>query len=137
MIAVYLDDPSIRIEPCVTRWVYLSDENRSVLGQQGCRLGDDATIGERVRDSAGKFRVHIGPVNLETYRRYLPGGDLRESLQRLIPIAAGDWLAHDVCVVLRSEDTSKLGLVLGADSQLGWTTGFFSESTGDISVTFD
>lgn len=136
IIATYLGGLPVRIVQCVKRWVYLRDDQQSKLGRGPCRLGDDATIGARVSDRTGKFRVVIGPVDFDTYRRFLPGGDFMDAVRKLAPLAASDWLAFDVQVILRGEDTPRLGMTLGQETHLGWTSGLFPEPTKDLPVVF-
>jgi type VI secretion system protein ImpH len=137
ILSVYLNCAAIRIEECVRRWVYLTDDQRSRLGVRSCRVGDDATIGERVADHSGKYRIVIGPLDYETFCRFLPGGDMMQTLSRLAPLAAGDWLDCEICVVLRRADAPQLGLRLGTETRLGWTTGLFDrEPDDDVAVIF-
>jgi len=126
----------VRIAQCVPRWVYLRDDQRTRLGAHACRLGDDCTIGARVPDCTGKFRIQVGPVNLETYRRFLPGQQLLDTVRRLAGLAASDALAHDVEITLDRGDTAHLGVRLGQEGALGWTAGFFERSTTEVAITF-
>ena len=116
----------VAIAQCNPRWVYLGGQLRSALGRQSCRLGDDATIGARVRDWTGKFRLRIGPVDFDTYRSFLPGSENLRTLNSLVRATSGDALEHDVELIIREEDTPRLGVTLGRMGHLGWTTGLFS-----------
>jgi len=137
ILSVYLDCPSVRVEECVTRWVYLDAEQRSQLGANACRLGEDATIGDRVADRSGKFRIAVGPVDYDVFRRFLPDGDMMQTLRRLVPLAAGDWLDYDVKIILRRDDVPRLGVTLGSETRLGWTTGLFGAEPGaDVAIVF-
>ena len=136
ILRTYFDGLPLRIRQCVQRWFYLQDGLRCLLGRQACRLGDDATIGERTSDRMGKFRVLIGPVDYDTYREFLPGTDKLVALKSLARLACPDWLDFDVEVILRGDMTSRLGVALSSDSHLGWTTGLFSLPSPDASVVF-
>lgn len=114
----------VRIEPCVGHWVHLPEHERSHLGTHACRLGPEATLGERVWDSAGKFRVVFGPVDFGDFKRFLPGS---ESLARLVAIVRSwthDEFWWDLQVVLRKPDVP--GTRLDATSGLGWTSWLLS-----------
>ncbi|MEW5702017.1 MAG: type VI secretion system baseplate subunit TssG [Candidatus Zixiibacteriota bacterium] len=136
VLSVWFGGLPVRARECVSRWVYLRDDQLSQLGRRGCRLSNDAVIGLRVADHAGKFRVTIGPVDFDTYRTFLPGGENLDVARKLTRLASGDWLDSDTEVVLRGEDTSRLGLTLSVSSHLGWTTGLFSRPGTDLSVVF-
>jgi type VI secretion system protein ImpH len=136
ILRTYLDGIPLRVLQCVRRWFYLPGSLQCLLGRRSCRLGDDATIGERTSDRMGKFRVVIGPVDFDTYREFLPGKDKMVALRSLARLACPDWLDFDVEVILRGDMTPKLGVALSSDSHLGWTTGLFSLPSTDVSVVF-
>lgn len=134
MLGSWFHGVRVAVEQCTPRWVYLGTDLRSALGQQSCQLGNDATIGSRVRDWTGKFRVRIGPVDIETYRSFLPGSPNLRVLNNLARTATGDALEHDVELVIRKEDTPQLGITLARSGNLGWTTGLFSHPGQELSV---
>ena len=135
-LSCYFSEVPLRIQQCVARWSYLRREQRCLLGRQAFQLGTDATIGERTMDRMGKFRISVGPVSYEAFRRFLPGGERLQSLWRLARFACPDWLDFDAQIILRGSDTPRLGVTLSADSQLGWTTGLFSQPAPDLPVRF-
>jgi type VI secretion system protein ImpH len=119
LLAGYFDLP-VRIEPCVGHWIHVPADSLARLGGGECGLGTSATLGERVWDCAGKFRVVIGPVGHEAFERMLPG---RESLARLTELVrtwTNDELWWDVRVVLKREEVP--GTRLDGRSALGWNT---------------
>jgi type VI secretion system protein ImpH len=136
ILRTYFDGLPLRLQQCVQRWFYLPDGLRCLLGRRACRLGEDATIGERASDRMGKFRVVIGPVDYDAYREFLPGRDRLVTLRSLARLACPDWLDFDVEVILRGDMTPRLGVTLSSDSHLGWTTGLFSLPSSDVSVVF-
>jgi type VI secretion system protein ImpH len=94
----------VRIEQCVGHWIRLPRRSLSRLGGEDAILGTAATLGERVWDAAGKFRVVAGPVNLETFHRMLPGGEGLERVRAIVAAWTGDELWWDLNVILRRED---------------------------------
>jgi len=86
-------------------------------------------VGSHVWDCQQKFRIIIGPLTLEQYRRMLPGGIVagkpagRESLEAMVAAVrtyVGDELDWDLQMILRKEETPPVQL--GEQGQLGWTT---------------
>lgn len=134
VLASWFSGIGITVRQCTRRWVFLGAELCSSLGRQSCRLGDDATIGSRVNDWAGKFRIRVGPLDFQTYQSFLPGRANLVTLSRLVRVAGGDVLDHDVELVIRAEDTVRLGATLGRAGHLGWTTGLFTRPGADVSV---
>ncbi len=136
ILSTYLGQPKVRIGQCVSRWVYLPLDKQCRLGNNANRLGEDATIGERVQDRTGKFRVSIGPVDYDTYLEYLPGTERIADLGRLAKLGSGGWLAFDVEVILRGEDTTRLAVVLSSEGKLGLTAGLFTRPSDNLAVVF-
>lgn len=136
LIGTYLGGLPVRVRECIRRWVYLPKRQRSQLGRAACRLGDDAIAGERAQDRVGKFRVSIGPVDMDTYRQFLPGGAALRETVALARLASGGWLGFDIELILRGEDTPRLGVRLAREGNLGWTTGLFSHPSPDLPVHF-
>jgi type VI secretion system protein ImpH len=119
VLAGYFRAP-VSIEQCTGHWIHLPEDMKSRLGVAECGLGTTATLGERVWDCAGKFRVVFGPVGYATFERFLPG---RESLERLVAIVrtwTSDELSWDVQVILKQAEVP--GTKLDARSGLGWNT---------------
>src|SRR5262249_14709264 len=82
--------------------------------------GNGVSIGERVRDVQSRFRIVLGPMDLDRYFDFLPG---RRSLARLV-----DWVRNyvgfefdwEVQLVLARDEVP--GICLGREGHLGWTT---------------
>lgn len=118
----YFSLESIQIEQCVGRWVRIGQEQRNRLGLGSCTLGVDCSIGERVRDRAGKFRVRVGPLTLQNYLRFLPDSPDYAAMVNLIRLYAPDRLDFDIEVSLLAEETPPLRLDGGSPQRLGWTS---------------
>ena len=67
-----------------------------------------------------KFRVLIGPLGFDDYRRMLPGGESLVRVAAMIRNYLGDELEWDLNLILRREETPMIEL--GVQGQLGWTT---------------
>lgn len=112
------DGVPVRVIENVGRWVPMP--TRQGLGGR-LRLGENTTVGERVYDRSGKFRLCLGPMDVEQYLAFLPGGDEAKALARLVRLYAPDPLDFDVELRIRSEDLPETRL--GAPSaRLGLTT---------------
>jgi len=82
-------------------------------------LGESSRVGTQVYDRQSKFRVILGPLALEEYRRFLPGGDLLTRVIELVRRYAGDEASWDMRLVLREPD--RRATILGAVGLLGQT----------------
>jgi type VI secretion system protein ImpH len=119
VLKAYFKGMEVEIIENVSRWVPITEPG--ALGAGELRLGQNATIGERVHDRSGKFRVRLGPMELDSYLGLLPGGAQSDTLQRLVRLYAPDYLDYDVELRLRTDDLppTQLG---DPSTKLGLTT---------------
>ena len=122
-----------RIEQHVAHWLTLASEDRGRLGYsrsraervraQAPRLGVSATSGSKWRDRQFKFRVALGPLTLEQYQDFLPGGATWRRLREWVQHYAGLDLRWDVELVLARDHVpeARLGhaVRLGVSAWLG------------------
>jgi type VI secretion system protein ImpH len=113
-----LGEVPVTVEPFAGSWVSIADDEVTRLGRQACRLGQDLLVGQRVLDPAGRFRVVIGPLDGEQYRRFVAGEALRRA-EELVQALVTEPLDHEIVVSL-AEDAAP-ALRLGA-SRLGRNT---------------
>ncbi len=121
MIAAFFRVP-VKIESFVGSWLELDTADQWQLGVKGAGggLGQATSLGSRVWSRQAKFRVRVGPLNLDEYKRLLPGGVSLYRLAAVVRNYLGEMLDWDVNLVLTA------GLAppakLGEQGQLGWTT---------------
>jgi type VI secretion system protein ImpH len=126
----------VAIVEFVGHWMRLPREGRTCLGgaAETASIGRNAVVGRRVWDRQHKFRIVIGPIGLDDYRRMLPGGDSLERLKTWVRNYAGDELIWDLQLLLKRTEVPRLAL--GRQGQLGWTTWIaskpFSRDAGDL-----
>ena len=110
----------VQIEEFVGHWLSLSIGERTSLSSGGGALGSGAVIGGRVWDRQHKFRIRLGPLTLDQYESFLPGGmPLRKLVDwvRMYLCFELDW---DVSLLLKQNEVPSLAL--GGTQRLGWTT---------------
>jgi type VI secretion system protein ImpH len=112
----------VRIQEFVGEWMEIapSDQTRLGFSLTTCALGHSAVVGGRVWGRQHKFRVVAGPMGLQQYRAFLPGGSSLSRLTAVVRNYIGDELAWDANLVLKRDEVPALCLDGGA--QLGWTT---------------
>lgn len=102
---------------------YLVDSDLTLLGTKSSRLGSDFILGDRLEDLARLLLV-IGPVPLETYRRFEQEAE-RQQLSRLLDLCAPLQQRYQVeWLVLDPDQAPRLGFeehnaCLGVNSYLG------------------
>jgi type VI secretion system protein ImpH len=118
-------DVPVAIEQWCGHWMTLAKDERSRLGRRGgALLGRTTVLGGSVWDVQHKFRIAIGPLRLEQYRRFLPGGADLARLQALVRSWVGIEFAWDVRLILLRDEVPRARLgsrdtALGHASWLG------------------
>jgi len=111
----------VAIEEYVWHWI-------EVDATEHCRLGDaDATaqmaqgamLGELAPDRQCRFRLVIGPLDLDRYLRFTPRGEDLPRLVEWVRAFVGDELAWEV--ELRIAPDGVPPAVIGGTQQLGWS----------------
>ncbi len=118
MLSVFFAAP-VRLQQFVGTWLDLEPDDRWQLGKPA-GLGQSTSIGSRVYSRAAKFRLRIGPLGLDEFRRLLPGNGSLERLEAIVRNHVGDALDWDVNVVLSAADVPRS--VLGGTTALGHTS---------------
>ena len=123
MLASYFDIPA-RIEEHAAHWLEIPVDQRSALGVRFTTLGDDAIAGSRVWDSSTRFRIIVGPLTLEAYRRFLPNGASYAQLRDMVSLYVGAEYEWELVPVLERHEVpyswaGNPGLLLGWSSWLG------------------
>jgi len=112
----------VRFEEYVPHWIPIDPAEHSRIGRAGAPslLAQGAVLGEMVPDRQHKFRLVIGPLQLQQYLRFTPNG-------RDLPILV-EWVRAFVGyefvweVELRLIPDSAPPAILGAEERLGWST---------------
>ena len=121
-----LAEPSLRVVQCVPRVATIPEDQRCRLGAAGNVLGEDCCLGSEIKDRMGKFRVEIGPVDIDTFTQFLPGQPGFGEMRRLTGLYLDQPLEWELRLTLRARDirTTRLGDAYWA--QLGLNTWMLS-----------
>ncbi|WP_058912957.1 type VI secretion system baseplate subunit TssG [Entomohabitans teleogrylli] len=105
--------------PC---WLPIETDEQACLkaGKDAPRLGANAFLGIAARDVQHKFRIELGPMSRDTYRRFLPGGALCRQLRDWVRRYLGIEYQWDVRLILQPEHCQ--GARLGDGDPLGLST---------------
>ncbi len=107
------------VQQFVGSWLELEPDDTWQLGAPA-RLGQSTSIGNRVWSRSAKFRIRIGPLSLEDYKRLLPGGVSQQRMESILRTYAGDTLDWEVNLVLSGDEVPRASL--GGTTQLGQTS---------------
>lgn len=117
----YFEGVPLEIEQCVPRMQEIPGDQRNRLGVRNTRLGASASLGARVNDQSSTFRIRMGPLSLEDFQRFLPGGPGRAELLELVDLFNIDPLDFELELWIRSVEIPPLELS-GAWARLGWSS---------------
>jgi type VI secretion system protein ImpH len=115
-------DVPVAIEQWCGHWMSLGRDERSRLGRRGgALLGRSAVLGSSVWDVQHKFRITMGPLTLDRYRRFLPGGDGLARLQAMVRHWVGVEFEWDLKLVLARAEVPRC-LLGRSDTALGYSS---------------
>lgn len=135
ILSDYFEGVPVRIDSCVGRWLPIPEDQRNRLALSNTRLGKDLSLGERVYDRSCTFRVALGPLELEDFMAFLPGGDKMPELRELTDLVNGDGLDYEVELRLREDQIPPLQLS-GPTARLGWCSWLGSRGAADSRIRF-
>jgi len=117
----YFDLPT-RIEQFVGRWIDIPRENQTRLGNdpETAVLGETAIAGTRFWDRRMNFRIHLGPMNLDDFLKFLPGQAAFNRLRAWVYDYAGHEFFWDLRLILKAAEVPPI--IPGGLGLLGWTT---------------
>ena len=122
VLRYYFKHAELHIEQCLERQVEILGEQRNRLGQANSQLGESLALGERVRDRAGNFRIHIRQLDWNRSHEFLPLGSGHQPPSAPVRFTLRDPLDYDIRLELRQDEIREL--CIGADNpcRLGWTS---------------
>lgn len=139
MLSSYFGGISVKVMEFMPRWVNFPRESQPRLGTEHngvkARLDENVTIGEGVLDLSSKFRIALGPLSLEVFRRFLPGETDFQVLYHLVGLYSPGQLLFDLKLLISKEEAPPLQL--GSESeQLGLTSWLDKPVENVTSVVF-
>ncbi|MFM0466027.1 type VI secretion system baseplate subunit TssG [Paraburkholderia strydomiana] len=122
------------IEEYVYRWILLDVDDHCRLGKPGTPsiMTEGAMLGEQVADRQHRFRVVIGPLDIDEYLRFTPQGADLPPLIEWVRAFVGKEFAWEL--ELRMRPHSATPAIVGGPQQLGWS-GWLGRSPTDAPVT--
>ena len=122
---------SVQLREYMLQWMPIEAQDRCMLGQPrpSSILGEGAMAGEVVPDRQSRFRLVIGPLDLDGYLRLTPqGSSTGKDLPALLEIVRsfiGFEYVWEVELLSRSDAAPQAQL--GNGTQLGWSTWMASD----------
>ena len=107
----------VALKEFIPQWIEIHPEHQIQLGHTPLGLGQDTILGRRIKDAQHKFRLTLGPLNADEYRRFFPKEQKAKELVSWVRQYIGIELAWDVQLVLDQDECK--GIRLGQSGSLG------------------
>ena len=114
----------VEIEQFVGVWRPVEEEAQCSLGEGASyseRLGFGAVVGDEVWDQQSRVRIRLGPMTLDQYEDFLPGGEAFLRIRTLAGFFAGNEYDIELQLILKRNEVPRCELT-AKGPQLGWTS---------------
>ena len=115
-------ETQVTIEEYLPRWIDIDPADYTQLGQAGMAgtLGEGAFAGEKVLDCQHNFRIVIGPLSLDGYLSFMPGGENLPKLIEWVRAFVGFEYCWEVQIMVSANAVPPARM--GGEQRLGWST---------------
>jgi len=112
----------VTLQEFVGEWLEIPADGRWRLGERRPNggLGRGTTIGTRVWGCQHRFRLVLGPMDFDTFQRFLPGEETITRIVAMVRQYCGDEFEWDLLLVLLKDEVP--ALALGKQGALGRTS---------------
>lgn len=133
LLSAYFNVP-VNVLQNIGNWHQVDKESQTAIGKVQFRLGEGLLIGDKVYDKQNKFRLIIGPINLDTYKLFLKNGLYFKKLKAWMDFLAFSDFDWDCQLVLLRQEVPSIHL--NATNQIGQTAwlGYPSHHVDDMIV---
>lgn len=121
LVSGYFNVP-VRIEQFVGKWYAVPPEARSTLGGANASLGQTMLLGGRAWQRNLRIRIHLGPLDGQRHREFLPDGEYARALEKLLTVATGPHFEYEVRCILAARHVRPVRLDANAGVRLGFDT---------------
>jgi type VI secretion system protein ImpH len=134
IIADYFEVP-VEVEQFAGAWYRLDATTQSCLCDSQTlpeQLGGGAVVGDEIWNQQSRARIKLGPLDLEQYLEFLPGGSAFEPLRAITEFFANRELDFEVQLILKREEvpSCEVGSTSEQGPRLGWVTWIKSKAMG-------
>jgi type VI secretion system protein ImpH len=115
----------IEIEQFVGVWRPVETDSQCSFSEENDyseRLGFGAIVGDEIWDQQSRVRICLGPLTLQQYVDFLPGGEAHRRVRALTSFYAGGEYDMELQLILKRGEVPPCELMAGEGPQLGWTS---------------
>lgn len=126
----YFDLP-LRIEQFVSAYDQLRPYELCKLGLQGATLGKGVILGTRVRERHARVCVHVGPLPIADYNRFLPGAPGAMELKQLLSLFATPTIHFELRPILCAADVVPIRFGASYGNRLAYDSALVTRTPQD------
>jgi len=120
-------DAQVAVEQFVGAWYPVDSESQCSFSESAGfseQLGFGVVVGDQIWDQQSRIRIRVGPLPMDRYMDFLPGGLAHRRIKALTKFYAAGEYDVEVQLVLRRDHVPRCELRAEAESgpQLGWTS---------------
>lgn len=101
---------SIIIHQFIPEWFEIPNEHRSYLNSATLQLGVNSFCGERVKQIDSKIQLEIGPLDYNSYLKFLPNGDFNLALQGMLKQIISPTTQIELILVIDKDEVKPIKL---------------------------
>jgi type VI secretion system protein ImpH len=126
IVADYFEVP-VEIQQFTGAWYSLDRPTQCAMTEDDSasrQVGSGAVVGDAVWDRQARVRIRLGPLGIDRYCDFLPGGAGYTALRAITRLFSNDCLDFELQLVLARDEVPGVQLDLGSPSaaRLGWVS---------------
>ena len=126
VLSDYFEVP-VEIEQFTGAWYTLDQSTQCAMNEKdssSTQIGLGAVVGDAVWDRQGRVRIRIGPIGLQRYDDFLPGGSAHSSLRAITRFFSNGCIDFEAQLVLDRKDVPSVELDFDSahPARLGWVS---------------
>ena len=126
VLADYFEVP-VEIQQFTGAWYTLDESTQCAMNEKdsmSTQIGAGAVVGDAVWDRGGRVRIRIGPIGLQRYDDFLPGGSANAALRAITTFFSNGCVDFEAQLVLDREEVPAVELDFNAmhPARLGWVS---------------
>ncbi len=130
MLADYFEVP-VEVQQFTGAWYAIDRGTQCAMNERdssSTQVGAGAVVGDAVWDRQGRARIRIGPLTMEKYREFLPGGSANAALRAMTRFFSNNCVDFEAQLVLRRDEVPTIELDLDGiqdgkqPARLGWVS---------------
>ncbi len=119
LVAFYCGIEKVSLIENVEQLLEIPEQQRVQLGVSNSTLGENTSLGERIRDCNSRFELRLEELEMQQYLNLLPGQRLERDINELIKFISKDSIDYTLSLSLKHDQAQPMQLADEQTSGLG------------------